>query len=168
MRSDARRGRTWGKIGETPVVENSRGRFTFNLISAVSPGADMRFCFIAERMDFKGFIGFLKKLRKEADKPILVVVDNARYHHNKGTQRFIEAQQGEITLVFLPAYTPEFNPDDQVWNHTKSRLGKCWMLSKEGMKRNLLSILRSIQRTPVLIKRFFRMPNTKYILELLA
>ena len=165
VRSDAHRGTTWGQIGETPVVKNSGGRFTFNLISAVSPRGDMRFSFITDRMNSKRFIEFLKKLRKDAGKPILVVADNARYHHSKETQRFIDAQNGEITLVFLPAYTPECNPDEQVWNHTKSRLGKRSILSKDDMKRHLLSILRSIQRQPSLIKSFFRMPATKYILE---
>ena len=168
VRSDAHRGTTWGKIGETPIVDNSGGRFTFNLISAVSPRGDMRFSFIAERMDSKRFIAFLKKLRKDAGKPILVVVDNARYHHSKETQRFIKAQQGEITLAFLPAYTPQFNPDEQVWNHTKARLGKRSILSKDDMKRNLLSILRSVQKTPALITSFFRMSDTKYILDSLA
>lgn len=168
VRSDAHRGTTWGKIGETPVVSNSGGRFSFNLISAVSPRGDMRFSFIADRMNSKRFIGFLKKLRKDAGKPILVIVDNARYHHSKETQRFIDAQDGEIQLAFLPAYTPEFNPDEQVWNHTKARLGQRSILSKDDMQRHLMSILRSIQKTTSLIKSFFRMPDTKYVLEALA
>lgn len=168
VRSDAHRGTTWGKIGETPVVENSGGRFTYNLISAVSPRGDMRFSFIVERMDSKRFIDFLKKLRQDAGKPILVVVDNARYHHSKETQRFLAEQQGEITLAFLPAYSPELNPDEQVWNHTKSRLGRRSILNKDEMKRNLLSVLRSLQKTPALIKSFFRMPDTNYILQSLG
>ncbi|MGB5832427.1 MAG: IS630 family transposase [Thiohalocapsa sp.] len=168
VRSDAHRGTTWGKIGETPIVENSGGRFRFNLISAVSPRGDMRFSFIAERMDSNRFIAFLKKPRKDAGKPILAVVDNARYHHSKETQRFIKAQQGEITLAFLPACTPAFNPDEQVWNHTTARLGNRSVLSKDDMKQNLLSILRSIQKAPALIKRSFRMRDTKYILDSLA
>jgi len=37
VRSDAHRGLTWGKKGETPVVQNSGGRFGLHVISAVSP-----------------------------------------------------------------------------------------------------------------------------------
>jgi len=168
VRSDAHRGTTWGEIGETPVVTDSGGRFTFNLISAVSPGGDMRFSFIKDGMNSKCFIAFLKKLRKDAGKSIVVIVDNARYHHSKETQRFIKAQDGEITLAFLPAYTPEFNPDEQVWNHTKARLGKCSIRGKDDMKKHLLSILRSIQKKTSLIKSFFRMPDTRYILDALS
>jgi len=92
VRSDAPRGTTWGKIGDRPVAANSGGRFTFNLISAVSPRGEMRFSFIRERMNSQRFIAFLKKLRKDTGKPILVVVDNARYHYSKETQGFIDAQ----------------------------------------------------------------------------
>lgn len=103
LRSDAHRGLTWGKIGETPVVKDSGGRFSLHVISAVSRRGDMRFGFIEERMNSKRFIDFLKKLHKDAGKPILVITDNARYHHSKATQSFVEQQQGNILLAFLPA-----------------------------------------------------------------
>jgi transposase len=119
-------------------------------------------------MDSARFIGFLKKLRKDAGKPILVVADNAKYHHSKATQRFIDEQDGGIMLVFLPAYSPELNPDEQVWNHTKARLGKCSIFNKSDMKRHLTSILQSIQNTTRLIRSFFRMPDTHYIIDATA
>ncbi|MEY6434302.1 IS630 family transposase, partial [Thioalkalicoccus limnaeus] len=158
VRSDAHRGTTWGPIGETPVVEDSGGRFSLSVISAVSPRGDMRFSFIEERMDSKRFIAFLKKLRKDAGKPILVITDNARYHHSRETQRFVAQQEDDILLAFLPAYSPELNPDEQVWNHAKARLGKRSIFTKLDMKRHLVSILRSIQQQTSLVKSFFKMP----------
>lgn len=168
VRSDAHRGTTWGKVGETPVVKNSGGRFSLNVISAVTPRGDMRFGFIGDRMNSARFIVFLKKLHKDAAKPILVIADNARYHHSKETQRFLDQQDGNIRLAFLPAYSPELNPDEQVWNHAKARLGKRSIFNKHDMQRPLTSILRSIQKQASLIRSFFRMPDTSYILEALA
>ncbi|WPL14652.1 IS630 family transposase [Thiorhodovibrio litoralis] len=165
VRSDAHRGTTWGKIGETPVVANSGGRFGLKVISAISPRGEMRFSFIADRMNSQRFIAFLKKLRKDVGKPIMVIADNALYHHSKETQAFIDQQDGDIDLEFLPAYSPEFNPDEQVWNHAKARLAKRSILSKEDMKHHLMAILRSIQKQTKLIKSFFRLPDTKYILD---
>ena len=131
----------------------------------------MRFKFIEGTMNSTRFILFLKQLRGDAGKPIIVVVDNARYHHSKETQAFIAAQkgsdQGTITLAFLPAYSPELNPDEQVWNHLKARLGKLPIASKEAMKRSVFSILRSIQKSASLVKSFFRLSKTKYIIELI-
>ena len=31
--------------------------------------------------------------------------------------RFVSQQEGKVVLVFLPAYSPELNPDEQVWDH---------------------------------------------------
>jgi len=115
-------------------------------------------------MNSKKFIQFLKKLHKDAKQPILVITDNARYHHSKETQKFIEKQK-KIILEFIPPYSPELNPDEQVWNHLKLRLGKTSIFSKEEMKSGVLSIMRSIQKKTNLIQSFFKMKETKYILE---
>lgn len=164
VRSDSHRGVTWGKIGETPVVRDSGGRFGLKVISAVSARGDMRFSFIEDRMNSGKFIEFLKKLHKDAGKPVLVIVDNARYHHSKETQKFIKEQDGEVLLTFLPAYSPELNPDEQVWNHAKARLSKLPIRNKEDMTRHMKSILHAIQKKTALIKSFFKMAQTKYIL----
>jgi hypothetical protein len=87
VRSDAHRGLTWGKIGETPVVEDSGSRFSLHVISAVSARGDMSFSFIEEQMNSKRFIAFLKQLHKDAGKPILGFTDNA-----------LSPQQGGATL----------------------------------------------------------------------
>lgn len=165
VRSDAHRGVTWGKVGDTPVVRDSGGRFGLKLISAVTARGDMRFSFIDGTMNSAKFIQFLKKLRKDTGRPIIVITDNARYHHSKETQAFIETQPDSIVMAFLPAYSPALNPDEQVWNHAKARLAKLPIMNKESMKRSLLSIMRSIQKQTVLIKSFFKMPDTTYILE---
>jgi transposase len=34
---------------------------------------------------------------------------------------FIEEMKGEIKLFILPAYSPELNPDEQIWNHAKRK-----------------------------------------------
>jgi len=165
VRSDAHRGTTWGKKGETPVVKNSGGRFGLKLISAISPRGDMRFQLIEGSMNSAKFIQFLKKLHKDAGQPVLVITDNAKYHHSKETQRFIETQKDKILLEFIPAYSPELNPDEQVWNHLKLRIGRLSIFNKEDMKKCTLSIMHSIQKKTSLIKSFFKMKDTKYILE---
>lgn len=167
VRSDSHRGLTWGKIGETPVVKDSGGRFGLSVISGITPRGDMRFSFIEGKMNSKRFIQFLKQLQGDAGKPIIVIVDNAKYHHSKETQAFIASQKrakkGDIFMAFLPAYSPELNPDEQVWNHAKARLSKLPIASKDAMKTSFTSILRSIQKSTSLIKSFFKMKDTLYI-----
>jgi transposase len=162
FRSDAHRGTTWGKCGETPVVRDGGGRFGFKLISAVSARGDMHFDVIEESMNSEKFISFLQKLRQDADCPVFVIADNARYHHSKKVQAFLETQQGEIMMAFLPAYSPELNPDEQVWNHAKAEVGKHPIKSKLKMEALILSAMQSIQQKIELVKSFFRLPDTLY------
>jgi transposase len=71
-------------------------------------------------------------------------------------------------MAFLPAYSPELNLDELVWNHAKARLTKLSVASKESMKKSFISILRSIQKLSSLIKSFFQMKDTLYISETLG
>ena len=162
FRSDAHRGTTWGPRGQTPVIKDSGGRFGFKLISAVSARGDLHFDVIEGSMDAEKFIDFLRKLRQDAGCPIFVIADNARYHHSKKVQAFLETQVGQIMMAFLPAYSPELNPDEQVWNHAKAEVGKHPIKSKLEMESLILSVMRSIQQKVELVKSFFKLPGTLY------
>jgi len=162
VRSDAHRGTTWGKIGETPVVADSGGRFGLRLISAVSPRGDMRFATFQGRMNGARFVQFLKNLRADTGKPIIVIADNASYHRGKTLQRFVEESDGDVVVEHLPRYAPEFNPDEQVWNHAKARLAKLFIATKDDLLREMRKIMQSIQKSPALIRSFFQLESTRY------
>ena len=124
----------------------------------------MYFDVINGRMNSDKFIEYLKKLRKDAGHPIFVIADNAKYHHSKKVQEFLnkKEQQGNIMMAFLPPYSPELNPDEQVWNYAKREVGKRIIRSKEDMERVIHSVMREIQKNTQLILSFFRMPDTEY------
>jgi transposase len=167
VRSDAHRGTTWGKIGQTPEVQDSGDRFSLKLISAVSPRGDMRFQCFEGRMNGPRFVEFLKKLHADTGGPIIVIADGASYHGSGPVQRYIKETQGQVVVEHLPAYSPDLNPDEQVWNHAKARLGKLFVATKQEFKAALFSIMFSIQRTRELVRSFFQLPNTKYAAEAL-
>lgn len=162
VRSDSHRGTTWGKLGETPVVRDSGDRFSVRLISAVSPRGDMRFAAFEGRMTGARFVGFLKKLRTDVARPLIIIADNASYHKGQVVDRHCRQTQGAVHLANLPPYAPELNPDEQVWNHAKARLAKLAVTSRLAMKKTVTNILRSIQATISLILSFFQMCHTKY------
>lgn len=162
VRSDAHRGTTWGKIGQTPTVQDSGDRFSLKMISAVSPRGDMKFQCFTGRMNGTRFVAFLKQLRADAGRKIIVIADNASYHGSGPVRRYVNESQGQVSVEHLPAYSPHLNPDEQVWNHAKGRLGKRFVATKNEFKAALLSIMRSIQRSTELLLSFFQLPDTKY------
>lgn len=162
VRSDAHRGTTWGKIGQTPEVEDSGDRFSIRLISAVSPRGDMKFTTFTGWMNAPRFVDFLKKLHADTGRPIIVIADNASYHTSGLVKQYVKDSRGQVTVANLPTYSPELNPDEQVWNHAKSRLGKLFVATKDEFKAALFSIMMSIQRSIDLILSFFQLPDTQY------
>jgi transposase len=162
VRADAHRGTTWAPVGETPVVEDSGDRFGLRLISAVSPRGDLKFATFQGRMTSARFVAFLKKLRADTGKPIIVIADNASYHKDGDARRFQQPTPEGIRVARLPAYAPELNPDEQVWNHLKSRLGRLFLECPEQMRREVTNILLSIQRSAALILSFFQLADTRY------
>ena len=162
VRSDAHRGTTWGKIGQTPEVNDSGDRFSIRLISAVSPRGDMKFSSFTGRRNGVRFVNFLKKLHADVGRPLIVIADNASYHTGGVVQRYVKQTRGQVTVGSLPRYSPELNPDEQVWNHAKARLAKLFVATKDEFKAALFSILLSIQKSTDLVLSFFQLPDTQY------
>lgn len=113
-------------------------------------------------MDGDRFVDFLEQLRRDAGHPIIVIADNASYHHGKPVQKYQAAHPGEVTVANLPRYSPELNPDEQVWNHAKARLGRLFLDSKVTMQMAVKSTMQSIQRNVELVKSFFKLKDTLY------
>ena len=66
-------------------------------------------------------IDFLKLLKeKYADKPIAIVLDNARYQHCFLVTTF--AKSVGIHLLFLPPYSPNLNIIERLWKFTKKEI----------------------------------------------
>jgi len=126
----------------------------------------MHFEVIEARMNSEKFIDYLKKLRSDTGQPIFVIADNARYHHSKKVQAFLEKEHGEIMMAFLPAYSPELNLDEQVWNHAKAEVGKkSTIRNKDDMERIILAAMKAIQDRKELVKSLIKLPDTKYAHE---
>ena len=74
------------------------------------------------RFDGQSFLAFLKSLRMRTarcKKKIVLLADNAKYHHSKIISDWIEPLDDKFTLLFLPPYSPELNPIERVWKLTR-------------------------------------------------
>jgi len=115
IRSDYHSGTTWAPMGNTPVVRSTGSRFGINLISAISPRGELRFKTIQGTMNTDTFLEFLKALIHDAANPVFLILDNHPVHHAKRVRAYVESLNGMLKLFFLPAYSPELNPDESVW-----------------------------------------------------
>lgn len=64
---------------------------------------------------------FLKQLRLHYGSiPLKIVLDNARYQHCQLVRE--QAEQMNITLLFLPSYSPNLNIIERLWKFTKKKI----------------------------------------------
>lgn len=64
---------------------------------------------------------FVKRIIKYAKtgRKILLVLDNARFHHAVINREFLNSVKDKIELMYLPAYSPELNPIESFWKKTR-------------------------------------------------
>jgi len=164
IRSDHHAGRTWGKKGETPVVEATGARHGISLISAITSKGKMRFM-IKEKggVNASVFIEFLRRLVIGATHPVFLIVDRGPAHRAKKTKAFVETLGGKLKLFFLPPYSPDRNPDELVWKHRKAdTVGRMVTTGKADFKKKIVASMRSLQKRPEKISAFYQKPSLKY------
>lgn len=162
VRSDYHAGTTWAPCGQTPVVKATGRRFGMNVISAVSARGDFRFMVHEGTVTAVVFREFLKRLMAGAKQPIFLVVDGHPTHKAKLVKEYVAQQQGKLKLVYLPPYSPQLNPDEQVWGYVKSRVAKQVPENQVELKQFLVSALRRLQKLPWVVAGFFRHPECRY------
>ncbi len=163
VRSDYHAGTTWGVKGKTPVVPRTGGRHSLNMLSTVSARGELRFMIVNGRVNGSIFAEFLRRLMHNAAHPVFLILDGHSIHRSRAVRDFVAGQQGRLRLFFLPPYSPELNPDEQVWNYVKHHgVGKAFLRSASDLRRFVLARLRSLQRLPWTVRMFFLTPDTRY------
>ena len=71
-----------------------------------------------EKFNAMTFHRFLKRLRQASSRSgrrVVLIADNARYHHAKLHADWRNNQAPHFVLDFLPPYSPDLNPIEQLW-----------------------------------------------------
>lgn len=163
VRSDYHSGTTWAPKGETPIIRTTGARFKINMLSAISARGELRFMLTEKGLTADLFIEFLKRLMKGSGHPIFLILDGHAVHRSRKVRTFVESTDGMLELYFLPGYSPELNPDETVWSHVKHHtVGKRIITGPEQFHSLVLGALRSLQKLPALLMRFFEAKDVRY------
>jgi transposase len=168
VRSDYHAGTTWAPVGQTPTVTGTGARFGLNMISAISAQGALRFSLLAGTLTGAEFIAFLQRLRHDAQRtgsgPVFCIVDNHPVHRAKAVAKFVDSTDGALRLFRLPAYSPQLNPDEWVWQNVKhDGVAPAVPKGPEQMRSVVTGRLRRLQRLPHIVRGFFTDPELAYI-----
>lgn len=130
---------SWSKVGESPVIEHNACHKGVNIIGATEIKDHFKFLYRAYSEDdieqpvtsigHEQVIKFLCQVL-EYDKlrginKTVIILDNARFHRAKEVKEFARKHSQELYLIFQLKYSPELNPQEQIWNWLKRVISKC-------------------------------------------
>jgi len=162
FRSTGSGGTTWSRKGQTPIVRKTGKRYGVNSVSAISRRGKLWFMLFEGTCTADVFIVFLKRLLRNNRSPVTLIVDGHPTHKTKAVRHFIASSNGMLKLYFLPPYSPELNPDEQVWNNAKHFLKRKSVGGKHQFVAEIRRHLRSLQRQTEKVSRFFLHPDVAY------
>ena len=111
---------TYSPRGKTPKLNWWKKPQKVHAISAISPQGDLYYQTRDARFKSMGIVHFLKSLVRKIRRKIILIWDGASIHFAQSVKDYLTTlRPGKLTLVNLPAHSPELNPDEQVWAYLK-------------------------------------------------
>ena len=163
LRSDDVRGRSYAPRGQTPLVRVNARRHGLSVISTVTNKGQMRWKVFEGAMNAAVLIDFLKRLVRDASKKIFLILDNLRVHHARPVKAWLAANAEHIEVFYLPSYSPELNPDEMANADLKQAVTRLAPArTKMQLVKAVTSHLRSVQRQPERIKKYFQHEPVRY------
>jgi transposase len=149
--------------GQPPILKISSNKISINMISAVTNQGKLRFMCYEETMTQQVLITFMKRLVKESDKKIFLILDNLKVHHGLIVAQYIKKNKKDIELFYLPAYAPERNPDEYLNGNLKRELAKIkHPEDKETLRSTTRGLMMRFQNNAEHLKSYFKNKYIKY------
>ena len=147
-----------------PILEHTAKKFKVNMISAITNTGKSMFSLYDESINIDRFIDFCKKIIESNNgKKVYLIVDNLRVHHAKLVRAWEEENSKYIRLFYLPAYSPDYNPDEYLNQDYKQTANRNNVpKDKEQLRRNTEKYMLSLQNNPQKVANFFKHPKVKY------
>lgn len=165
LRSDHQVGRSYGLRGQTPAVPGTGKRFSCSMISAITNQGHLCFRVFEGRFVGALLLDFMKRLIKQANRKVFLIIDGHPVHHAKLVKKWVEDHANQIEVFYLPSYSPELNPDELLNQDVKTNVSRHHRPKNLAeMKTSLRSYLFSTQKQPNIIKSYFNESHVKYAL----
>jgi transposase len=163
LRSDDVRGRGYAPKGQTPVVRVNHNRAGLSIMSTVTNQGKVRWKVFEGAMNAAMLIDFFKRLVKDADRKVFLILDNLKVHHAHKVKDWLAKHDQEIEVFYLPSYSPELNPDECLNADLKDGVTRrAPARNKAQLKKAAISHLRKLQKSPQRVRKYFEHEPVRY------
>ena len=100
-----------------PVLQHASTRKSVACFGAANLGNGILVQQFCQIFNAETFLQFLRRLlrHRSARKRMIIVLDNARYHHARLLAPFLRKYRRILSLLFLPPYSPQLASIERVW-----------------------------------------------------
>jgi transposase len=103
------------------IIKHKHNKERYSLLLAISKSEIISYKIYNGSLNAEGYKNFIDTNKnKFINKTI--IQDNVRLHHSKIVKEY--ATENNINMKYIPAYTPEFNPIEQVFSQIKTEFRK--------------------------------------------
>lgn len=111
----------WTKIGKQHLIPAMRGH-RLNVLAALMSVGTLEDTMFSGPMSSKIFTDFVDEISDKYDKEIVFILDNASFHKSKAVAEWVKNYKPRnVTLKFLPSYSPVLNRIEKFWHTVKHR-----------------------------------------------
>lgn len=146
--------RTYAPIGQTPMLREWRSRDQLSAISAISPEGKLYFHVQEGAIGSADVVAFLEHLLREVPGRMVVIWDGAPIHRSHLIKDFLANGAAQrLHLERLPAYAPELNPDEGLWQQLKGvELRNLCCFDLRHLWDELRTAVKRVRRKPHILK----------------
>jgi transposase len=112
--------RTYAPVGKTPILRAPLGWQHLSAITGIIPEGKLYLMVQERAYRSDDVVRFLKHLVRWIPEKLLVLWDGAPIHRSRVVKEYLASgAAAQIHLEQLPAYAPELNPAEGIWNYLK-------------------------------------------------
>lgn len=126
----------WVEKGkQLPLVVSGKREKRINVIGGLLNGGLIAPMIFEGNCDKQVINAYFKKvLLPELEAGMVIVLDNASFHKSETLREMVE--EHKCRLLFLPPYSPDFNPIEHYWSALKCRI--------RNIKRHVTDVFQAI------------------------
>lgn len=112
--------KTWFPQGQQRIIPTYGKHHGAKLVGTLNYETGEIYVEEGDTYDAGVFLNFLQKIVSKYSGKIVMILDNARIHHAKLLQDFLENHKNRLTLMYLPPYSPDLNMIEELWGWLKN------------------------------------------------
>jgi transposase len=144
---------TWFPKGQQKIIPTYGKHRGAKLIGTLDYEAGEIYWEEHAQYDAQVFLSFLKNIvAKYPQGKTVMILDNARIHHAKLIQPFLQEHRKQLELVFLPPYSPQLNIIEGLWAWLKkSVIYNVFFSTIDEIRLAVKTFIQEISKNPMQI-----------------